>query len=693
MLTACGIDTPVANKPGTFENASGVGVHSETGEWIGLGGIYKLESTSTPKDAVDVIAYDNEIYYIRVYFEDGMKYTLQDAEGQALYATEAEMTGMAACEYGIWVVEEIFADNKTSRFLLLISYSGKVVHTIETDSFELGFDAQSYITSILYSDDKLYLVCEDKLMILEASGKLFCVIELPMWYGFTLVQSGDGGVYVKQQLDLGVDIFEIDIKKAELRSLLSLENGAVYSGGNSNFLIMETADGLYNLARDGETSPIVIWRECAISVGQSIVTIAVSDGKYYCMFSHGAYMLVPTDTLDMGEKTRLVIATIWPSWLLQSSVSRFNNYSTDYYVEIIDYSEDGVYTEAQALTKLNTQIISGNPPDMLGFPTVYPYESSPFSPNTYISKDYLMDISEYFDSDIGIDDLTIANALLSEGGVYYVANSFVFETLVGLHSRFGSQDNWTLSEYLSIEAANPPDTWTLYNTVKERFLYQLSSRYINTAIDWETGTCNFDNDAFIEILETSDRIRENPEDLNNPVFGLGAELVADGKLVAALCWIDEVWDFAFDEHVAGEALSVIGWPTVEGVSGSNIYLYDPIGIVSQSPNGAGSWEFIKFMLKDTSLAESGGLPMYMPILEEMVEDAKHNTENPVLMTDEDAEKLFALLAASENIAIYDETVLGIIADESAAFFAGSKTAAETAKNIQSRVSIYVAEQS
>ena len=43
--------------------------------------------------------------------------------------------------------------------------------------------------------------------------------------------------------------------------------------------------------------------------------------------------------------------------------------------------------------------------------------------------------------------------------------------------------------------------------------------------------------------------------------------------------------------------------------------------------------------------------------------------------------------------VTDDSITQIINDESAAFFSGSKSADETAKLVQSRVSIYVNEQS
>lgn len=55
---------------------------------------------------------------------------------------------------------------------------------------------------------------------------------------------------------------------------------------------------------------------------------------------------------------------------------------------------------------------------------------------------------------------------------------------------------------------------------KEGFLKEIAARYIRTAVDWENGRCYFDCDDFIEILQASARIRENPESASGISFCL-----------------------------------------------------------------------------------------------------------------------------------------------------------------------------
>ena len=63
------------------------------------------------------------------------------------------------------------------------------------------------------------------------------------------------------------------------------------------------------------------------------------------------------------------------------------------------------------------------------------------------------------------------------------------------------------------------------------------------------------------------------------------------------------------------------------------------------------------------------------------------------MTQEQADQILDLINATTAVYGYDESILNIISDEAAAYFAGEKSLDDTANMIQSRVNLYVAEQS
>ncbi len=405
------------------------------------------------------------------------------------------------------------------------------------------------------------------------------------------------------------------------------------------------------------------------------------------MDAGGVSLLSPVDPSELVKKTELVLATVGEAGMSKIAAADFNRQSSEYTIVIKDYSEDGAYDTNTAITRLNTDIISGKYPDLVLF--------SELSPYAYINKGYLLDLYQFIDNDAEIkrEDIAILKQLKVGDGVFYLTNTFVIETLVGLYSEFGDAKGWTLDKYLEIEKNMPPDSETLYNNTKAQFLRRISARYLRSAVGWETGKCDFDNSMFISILEASNRIKENPENPKDMDFTYGSVRVAKKTLVAAATWVDAIGKLAFEEKMACCRLSFIGWPTVDGSCGSDIHVSAPVGVFSQTQYPEVCWDFLKFMLKDVDTEGVGRLPVYMPYLQKQIEKAK--LEAPpggAKMTDEDAERFLALLNGIDNVAICDETILGIIDDEASAYFAGEKTAEETASVIQSRAHIYVSEQ-
>lgn len=394
---------------------------------------------------------------------------------------------------------------------------------------------------------------------------------------------------------------------------------------------------------------------------------------------------------DNSAKTELVIATINNNLnllgfdsALQDTVAGFNRHSNDFYVTIRDYSQNGLLDSTTALKNLNTEIISGKYPDMICFSSI------PVFP--YLAKKLLVDLSDCIalDGTVTTNDIVCANAFLNQdGGLFYLSSDCTFSTLVGKFSEFGDRYGWSVAEYLDIESKIDSSVWVIYNISHTSFLNRVAARYSRNAINWTSGSCDFDNPVFIEILNASKRIQNKPETENNLLFGPGGALVAQGKLITAVASGDYVYNLALCELDAGEQLSYIGWPTGDGRCGTDLKIGHPVGIVAKGEHIDGCWEFVKYMLMNGD--PQCGLPMYMPRLQERLEDAKTNMDNPVQMTDQQVERFLDLLNHIRNVAIYDDTVMSIIMEESEDFFAGNKTAEETAKVIQAKVSLYVAE--
>ena len=264
-------------------------------------------------------------------------------------------------------------------------------------------------------------------------------------------------------------------------------------------------------------------------------------------------------------------------------------------------------------------------------------------------------------------------------------------------SDFGQRYGWTLEEYQQIDAGLREDQMCIYNLTRESFINSIIARYVRYAVDWTGGDCSFDSPEFIDLLRTALELRETPEDINDMDFGPGEPKVAAGEQTTVAVFAMYVSSLAESEQMAGCPLSFIGSPTPDGSCGSDASLNTQLAICSLSEHQEGCWEFIKYMLMNAN-TDRGIMPgypllMYRPALEESIAKAMADEKARVKMTRADADKLLDFLDAIENLNEYDSAIMDIIKSECQAMFNGDKSPEETAKLIQSRASLYVAEQS
>lgn len=678
ILSSCKAPTANQNK-GNDNSASG-------GAWTSEGGAFKQTAYDAPEGVMSVFSYGSEVYGITSTADNSGSINLEVFHNSdVIYAPGGTwISCAAAAPEGVWILETHWKDEPSTTSLKLVSPSGEVIKTVPLN---VNYGLDEGVRSMMCNSGKFYLYTGDEVIILNDSGEKLTSHKLPINSRVSLINGNDGKAYVVCYFDDRVEISSVD--ETAIQSVLTLQTPdiKVFGGGEEFCFIMSNSEGLFGLNVDGTKTPVLIWKDCGITVTDLEKVVALPTGKYICLDVGGVSLLSPVDPSELVKKGELVLATVGDSNAVKVAVADFNRQSSEYTIVINDYSEDGAYDTNTAITRLNTDIISGKYPDLMLF--------SELSPFAYINKGYLLDLYQFIDNDAEIkrEAIAILKQLEVGDGVFYLCNTFMIETLVALNSEFGDATGWTLDKYLEIEKNMPPNSETLYNNTKAQFLRKISARYLRSAVDWETGRCDFDNSIFISILEASNRIKENPENPKEMDFTYGSVRVAKKTLVAASTWSETVSKLAYEEKMAGCRLSFIGWPTVDGSCGSDIHVFAPVGICSQSNYPEACWDFLKFMLKGVDIDSPGRLPVYMPYLQKQIEKAK--LEAPpggAKMTDEDAQRFLALLNEIDNVAIYDETVLGIIDEEASAFFAGEKTAEETASIIQSRVQLYVSEQ-
>lgn len=680
LLCACGkADT------GAGENAASFSPLSATGEWQGMGKCYKAEPYTLPYNAYQAKRCGDELVCFASYISGDSRIIAAD---DVVYTTSDIISAYTVSDSSVWTLEYVYSKSGSSYKLVNLSLDGAVIGEIDATALApqiQGINALDYANGTLfvfYGDSRLAAISTDG--VLEFDGGL------PPTSAHTAL-SLNGETLLVCATENGNEIYSLNADFAPTE-LAQTAGGTIVPDAKNECLLLFASDGLYTLDDNFSPTPEIIWQECSLALNALKNPVDLGGGQYIVKTAGEFYLLSPADPSAWKSKTQLRLASLDAADELQTTAARFNSSSADYYVTIIDYSDGGRLDEEAAAMRLNADIISGAFPDMICVSSVSPFP--------YMRNDLLVDMTSLMenDPDVGIRDISIANALRQDDAIYYLAGTYSFETMLARRELFGDVCGWTVDEYLHLDESLPDGVMTIYNMTHEAYLDHIIKRAMNDYVNWTSGTCSFDSEDFINLLSAAKKIRETPEDPNNMIFGSGAQIVGGGLRMTALTLVDEISKLKYSEQQAGCELSFIGWPSADGKNGSDIYLYDPVAILSNGDNIDGCWAFVKYML--TSPTDSA-LPVYMPQLQKILETAKTEGvdsmlsapgSDPIKLTDADIEKLVTLITSIENTAIYDKALFGIIQSEYNAYMGSAKTAEEAAARIQSRAAIYLAEQ-
>ncbi len=626
---------------------------------------------------------------------------------------------------GGWVLAESYpdtpGDDYTGPEYTLLRVDGTGAETQRIDlSFAAGDADYAYIESFLAdAQGHILFTCDDRLHVLDADGsRLF---DLYSSWGASLSLTADGvpvlacyneqGKYSVRTIDIAARAFGKTYSAAGTDLQIILAGDAEYE------LYAIDSDVLCGFGADSE-SPEKIFSFLDLDIlSDRVGAIAKTGGDSFTAFvydENGSTQLCTISPAPAGqEKTTLTLACLYADSELKESVIAFNRSSTEYRINLVDYSVYDTDEDSDAgLTKLSTEITSGQVPDIL--------ELSHLPYSTYAAKGLLLDLGERLDSD---PDLTRSDfldgalrAMSVNGGLYGLAQNMQISCLLSLRSIVGDKSILTPHELLELLQAHPGASLIPDNTA-QTVLYMLSMFMLDDFINTETGTCSFDSDEFRELLEIA-ALSPAELDYDNYEYVEPLQLLTEGSVLFNIMNLYDTVDLQYSSKVLGDELAIVGYPTGTG-TGVVAQLDTMLGISASSPNADAAWAFIKSLYAGDGSGEGYSGYFLIPTLKSGLEAMLREAATPSTYTDENGETIeypkmsmsmgdgpmIEIYAASEEeIALfrsivdsvdrsysYDSTLMSIIMEESAAFFAGQKTAAEVSSVIQSRVQIYISE--
>lgn len=457
----------------------------------------------------------------------------------------------------------------------------------------------------------------------------------------------------------------------------------LYSGGERYSLYLSDGSALYGYDWDsGTLTRLLTWSQMGI-IGGAVLEAGAED--FLCLgrvstMDPGCLMRLQKADLDPSATGPLVLATLNiqdASVYLEESIGAWNRAHPDCPVELRDYGGGGD-------SRLLTDIASGNAPDMFDFSAYfYVRNTNLFSVGLLARRGLLEDLDPWLENEpelMGSLDSSLLSAFEMDGKLYEAVLGVLPYTCCGRTSELGQDPSgWTWEALEEKLARNGRASSLLVDaTFSEDLLSMLVSLSGDRLVDWSAGSCAFDSDYFLHLLRAV-------KDRSRVCDGLGAN---DALLVL---YSDDSLSMTRPLFAFGEELCLTGLPEIGPVAGA----YLDLGICSLSERKELCWEFVKSLYADGGYC---GAPLLLEKRQAILgERLAEYDEYPIEGVERERyaaflEKNLAQLDKIQAVRRYDAQIDQIVRSEAGAYLNGQRSAEETAQAIQSRVSIYIAEQ-
>ena len=719
-LSACGGDKKpketdaVSDLSGQFSTAAFLDLPFDADYYLtllsGNGRLYYLYYTSEDEEA------ESGTYYIATTDEKGGNKTeflsakaiisiTLDSNGNLWTLSGDESEGYTLSEHdsngSLLRTQEIAVDmEEPSGFAAVHADAKGNIYLVATDNISLT------TVFVLDNDAKLLFKLEkDGVPIASVTTKEGNVGIVP--YDITKINT--------ESLNLELMLIDIEAKDWS-KDTTQVRLSTIFANGRQNsFLSGDTAAvSAWNFNDKGTSETHLFdWVDVGITGDSFLLTelengnLLVLVGKQNLSDMSLEYSLAFLDAYgdnEVDNRQVLSLAALTVLDMTSAAVVEFNQKNEDYRIEIKAYLDSGVYDEASimdAIKRLNADIISGNAPDIV--------DMNGMSVDVYMAKDLLADLYPYIDSDPELkrSDFfeNILEAISIDNKLPYLTGGVLLYTMMGDSRVLGDKRGINIADFSAIIDQHPeieiPLCTPMSDISRDAFLGFILQANLDF-IDWETGTCNFDSDEFIGLLELAAKLPEI-SDQNIDLSSIStpslecSQQIAMGDNLAAIETIMTVHQLAAYNAALNGTTNIIGLPVRDG-EGHVVESATKWGIIAAGKHKDAAWEFIRSAIQVETATSSAMLPITRNGFDKRMASAIDGTALYAFLyadleiTDADLEMMRELMESVTYAASHDQTIIDIVTEESVPFFAGDVTAQQAAEYIQNKMQIYVNEQ-
>lgn len=585
--------------------------------------------------------------------------------------------------------------------LLSFDRDGKLVSQCDIEDAGKYFDPEiSGMRELVpCGEDKLMLSFGSGFVLFDRDGNIIDIDAGSQYSQCYIAPASDGRILCTQNASYGYmkpDSVAIpsDMKYSELLA----GNFREPIEGSGEFMVyFNLNDGLYGMTESEELIMVVDYDKSLMTSTSGLI-VPFGDGKFI-MNGGGNKIMVYTRRPDGYVEKRTAIDL----WMidcggtgLHEDATNFCALNDQYYINI---------TESVSRDDLPAAVLSGDGPDLI-------YNADSGEMFKLVNLGALADLTPYLDGGTGLSrDEILPNVLEAyeyKGGIYTVSENFSVQLITAKKDFIGDEyRSWSIEDFLDIYD-NRPEGMRVFD--QQYIASMLCSE--DVWIDREKGTCNYDSDEFIRILEICKEHEKNyPEiDYNNPDdIRMMMSVFRDNKAMLGaeateLCGLKHLFRYIGSCGLTIEDVSLLNLP------GTEKGMISPIGnysIMADSDCPDGAWEFISYAINDKNQYSNGYMhPITKDAFEKSIEKLMDPPEGRIIDSSSmnDVEYSFEASASKDQIMRYydfvmncstlfyhDNDVATIFYEEYDRFLNDEITAVECADNLQNRISILLAE--
>lgn len=631
------------------------------------------------------------------------------------------------------------ATGAQSYSLRLFRDGTMVAETPELSTFfpenEYGrFHINGFLTD---KEGYVYLTADTNLLILTPELTVAGVIQSNEYLN-DAIMDGDGMIYFQSWGEDGRILVPVDREAKAFGTPLTMPEGMAdmdgFFFGEGKTLYGYNDTGIYALRTDGtegELQTIVVDFANSNLAGSVDCIRYVPGGKFfismYDTLSYGRSTAIYEKSPDIDLSTITVLqvcSTASGESLLPQLTIRYNKEHPDKRVVLTQYEND---------EKLGQEIRTGTyTPDVI---------LGSLSENTYrslIEDDYFIDLLPFVDTDdvLNRDNLfgCVFNSYSKDGKLYGIPRQIVFRTVLANKSAVGDRNGWTTHEFVEFLNTLPEGTTFRSDITKEDYweLFGGQSEMLAAFVDWEGKTCSFDNEDFVSLLQYIASLSQTYTSTNYEVsesnpYGKYTEYRNGNILAKQGSFRGGIENFVRNYGYFGKDNTVYcGYPTADGKNGTLLDTSAQLcTILSFCADIDLAWDYIKmyisYLYGDGGGFEDGITALHSQFRELQSdrktyyhlgydggmswgtsertpdEDGTYRGKPGDFYSSDDIdftgiEKWLDEIGAPVLQFTYPEELTNIITEEISAYLGGAKSAEDTAKMLQSRVSLYLAEQ-